>query len=221
MATSGGSFPRRATAIDELTRDDHYYLDANDQCAFIGEYTAGAGYRHSQTNQLIHNLKKGTEKRGTAEWYYKERAIEQAAAAFRAVLSDRALSGYTYVPIPPSKARGDPGYDDRMTQVLLAILPSQPIDARELIVQTESTAAAHESPARRDPCEIQARYRVDEELTSPAPAALIVVDDVLTTGAHFKAAQSVLIRRFAGVPMFGLFVARRALPEDDVAEVFE
>ena len=217
MATSGGSFPRRATAIDELTRADHYYLDANDQCAFIGEYTARAGYQHSQTNQLIHNLKKGMEKRGTGEWYYKERAIERAAAAFRAVLSEQALAEYTFVPIPPSKARGDAHYDDRMARVLQAIRPSQPIDARELILQTESTLAAHESSARRDPHDIQTRYRVDERLSLPSPVALIVVDDVLTTGAHFKAAQSVLNRCFPGVPVFGLFVARRALPEDDLA----
>ena len=217
MATSGGSFPRNATAIDELTRADHYYLDANDQCAFIGEYTAHAGYQHSQTNQLIHNLKKGMEKRGTGEWYYKERAIEQAAAAFRAVLSEQALTAYTFVPIPSSKARGDPGYDDRMARVLEAIRPSQPIDARELIVQTESMLAAHESLAHRDPHDIQTRYRVEEGLSSPTPVALIVVDDMLTTGAHFKAAQSVLNKRFPRVPIFGLFVARRALPEDDLA----
>ena len=42
--------------IDELTRRDHYYLDET-ECVFIGEYTARAGYQHSQTNQLILNLK--------------------------------------------------------------------------------------------------------------------------------------------------------------------
>ena len=213
MATSGGSFPRHATAIDELTRADHFYLDASDKCVFIGEYTARAGFEHSQTNQLIHNLKKGMEKRGTAEWHYKEQAIAQAAAAFRAVLSEQALTAYTFVPIPPSKAVNDPRYDNRMTRVLRAIRPSQPIDTRELIVQTESTMAAHESLERRDPRDIETRYRLDERLSLPTPAALIVVDDMLTTGAHFKAAKTLLNGRFAGVPIFGLFIARRALPE--------
>ena len=157
------------------------------------------------------------DKRGTGEWYYKERAIEQAAAAFRAVLSEQALASHTFVPIPPSKARGDPCYDDRMVRVLRAIRPSQPIDARELIVRTKGTLAAHWSLARRDPHAIQTRYRIEERLCSPSPVALIVVDDVLTTGAHFKAAQSLLNGRFSGVPVFGLVAARRALPEEDLS----
>ena len=46
------------TKLDELNLTDHRHLDARDECYFIGEYTAGRGYSHSATNQLILNLKK-------------------------------------------------------------------------------------------------------------------------------------------------------------------
>ena len=215
MATSSGSFPRRVTWIDELTRRDHYYLDENDKCAFVGEYTAHAGFQHSQTNRLIFNLNKGMERRGKADWRYKQAAISAAAKAFLAVLNKEAMDQYTFVPIPPSKARNDPGYDDRMTQILRQIRPSQRLDVRELIIQETSTVASHVSAVRQSPDQIEALYRLDQELVPPNPRAFVVVDDMLTTGAHFKAAKSVLAQRFPGKAIFGLFVARRALPDDD------
>ncbi len=141
MATSRGHFPRRATAVDELTRPDHYYLDEDDRCAFIGEYTARAGYQHSETNRLILNLKKGMDRRDKRDWRYKGMAIRQAGGTFAAVLNERTLDDYTFVPIPPSKAREAPGYDDRMVQVVRAIRPGRPVDGRELIVQSVSTEA--------------------------------------------------------------------------------
>ena len=50
----------------------------------------------------------------------------------------------TLVPIPPSKAKNDPLHDDRLIQMLRAIRPKGSLDIRELIVQMQSTAAAHE-----------------------------------------------------------------------------
>ena len=41
---------------------------------------------------------------------------------------------------------------------------------------------------------------------------IFIVDDVLTTGAHFVAAQSLLKRQFPETPIKGVFVARRVLP---------
>ena len=216
MATSKGSFPRHATSIDKLTRRDHYYLEATDVCAFIGEYTAGNDYRHSETNQLIFNLKKRMDRRGTPEWRYKKKAIRDVAATLKQILTEASLNEYTFVPIPPSKVRDDAEYDDRMSQVIRLIRPGQPVNMRELIIQTESMTAAHVSGNRPNPREIKALYRIDETLTSPKPVGLIIVDDVLTTGAHFKAAQSLFHERFEGVPVFGLFVARRALPRQEL-----
>lgn len=211
--TSKGNFPLRATQIDQLTRRQHFYLEESDFCAFIGEYTARTGFGYSETNQLIYNFKKGMERRNKPDWPYKLQAIQRVAATLEHILSEQALNNYTFVPIRPSKARDDPDYDDRMSQALQLIRPEQPIDMRELIVQTESTAAAHDSEDRPGPQAIARNYRIDEQLTSSQPVAFIVVDDMLTTGAHFKAAQSRLNRRFTGVPVYGLFVARRALPE--------
>lgn len=145
---SANTFPQRLTKIDDLTRPDHFYLTAQDDCYFLGEYTARKGYAFSATNQLILNFKKGMEKRGTAQWKYKERAIEEAAGAFRAALNNDWLNVATLVPIPPSKARTDPLYDDRMLRMTEAIRPQPRPDIRELVAQRASMAAAHEQDQR-------------------------------------------------------------------------
>ena len=78
--TSANTFPQRLTKIDDLARPDHFYLTAADEYYFLGEYTARKGYAFSATNQLILNFKKPMTVRNTAQWRYKEKAIDEAAA---------------------------------------------------------------------------------------------------------------------------------------------
>lgn len=154
-----------------------------DQCYFLREYTSGRGYAHSETNRLIHNLKKPPDRRGRPEWRYKELAIQQVAREFRDNLDLARLQRVTLVPMPPSKARGDPLYDDRMLRVLRAM------DVEAQLV---------------------AKLRIDGTLVIPPPESIAVVDDVLTTGAHFVAAKTLLAAQFPRAAVRGLFAARRA-----------
>jgi hypothetical protein len=205
---------KRIVKIDELTLPDHHYLDAQDICYYAGEYTAGEGHAYSDTNQLIHNFKKTVDKRGTPQWQYKEHAIVQAANIFRAAI--KADARVTFVPIPPSKAKSDPLYDDRMMRMLQRVCDGRPADIRELVVQTRSSDAAHLSRARPKPDDLLALYELDERLAEPAPSTIFVVDDVLTTGCHFKAVKRMLQRRFPDAVIVGFFIARRAPRSADV-----
>ena len=217
--TSGATFPARLTKVDDLTRPDHAHLGADDACYFIGEYTARRGYAYSPTNHLIFNFKKPVDRRGRPEWRYKEQAIQTAARALRHALRPEAIARLTFVPIPPSKARGDPLYDDRLTRMLHAIRAAPPLDIRELVIQTQSTEPAHGTDIRPRPAEIEALYRVDGALTEPMPHIIALVDDLLTTGAHFRAAKSVLSTCFPDVAIIGLFIARRAPDTADLEDL--
>jgi len=199
---------KRVLQIDELTRPDHHYLEAADICYYTGEYTAGEGHAYSDTNQLIHNFKKSVDKRGTAQWQHKETAILKAAHIFRAALKPDAQ--ITFVPIPPSKSKSDPLYDNRMLRLLQETCNNRPTDIREMVIQVQSTEAVHLSNLRPTPEELIANYYIDENLTEPTPKTILIVDDVLTTGCHFKAIQQLLVQRFPHVKIFGLFIARRA-----------
>ena len=193
--------------VDELVRSDHFYLDGQDDCYFLREYTSHQPFQFSETNQLIYNLKKSPDRKGRPEYRHKESAIRQVAGELRDALNPDWLRFATLVPTPPSKARGDPLYDDRISRMLTAM--GDNLDARELVIQPASTTPDHGATARRLPAEISGLYQIDDRLVSPTPRLLGIFDDVLVTGAHYKAMKSLLRARFPDAPIVGLFVARR------------
>ena len=56
--------------------------------------------------------------------------------------------------------------------------------------------------------ELRAVWRIDDALADPPPRRLCVLDDLLTTGLHFKVAQELLAARFAPAGVAGIFLAR-------------
>jgi hypothetical protein len=218
--TSGDIFPQRLTKIDELALPDHFYLTAADDCYFLGEYTARKGYAFSATNQLVLNFKKSVTVRNTPQWSHKERAIGKAAAAFRASLNENWLNVATLIPMPPSKAKKDPLYDDRLVRMLRTMRAQPALDVRELIVQRVSTNPVHDQQQRPRPEELEANYSINNNPINPAPQVIGLFDDVLTTGAHYRAASNVLHRAFPGMRIIGLFIARR-VPEAANIEDFD
>lgn len=222
MTTSGDTlFPSQLTKIDELTRGDHTFLEAGDECLFFGDYSARKGFSHSATNQLILNFKKPARYRGTASWHYKTQAINAAANAFTQNLG-AALSQLTLVPVPPSKLKIDPEYDDRVMDMLRAIRAPVGVspDVRELVQQTQPMTAAHESASRPPPDEWERVYAIDDALAQREPTWIGIIDDLLVTGCRFRAMSNVLKRRFPAVRITGLFLARRVPEATDFSEFF-
>jgi hypothetical protein len=101
----------RLRKIDEQSRPDHARLLPDDDCVYLYEYTSRKNYAFSATNSLIINLKK---KLGAPGYQYKVRDIGLAAQSFAEAINSAWLYGATLVPVPPSKAKSDAGYDDRM-----------------------------------------------------------------------------------------------------------
>ena len=105
-------------------------------------------------------------------------------------------------------------YDDRVLRIVHVMTTGLPCDVRELIVQTKDMPAAHETNIRPRPDEWYAAYAVDEAVAQPPPTNVLVIDDVLTAGAHFAGLKRRLIERFPGVTIFGVFYARRAVQQE-------
>jgi len=210
----------RLTQIDELIRGQHYYLEVGDLCYFFGEYTARQRAAFSETNQLIMNLKKGNERRGMPDYHYKEAAINRVAQMITSTIGN--INDYTFVPIPPSKCRTDAAYDDRMTAILRAAQGMNPaLDFRELIQQNQSTVASHASTGNRPtPDEIRANYSFDTSQLHGIRASIVIFDDVLTAGSHFKAMKQFLRQYLPDANILGLFVARTAR-EADLTSLFD
>ena len=204
----------KLSEIDDLSLSDHPDITADDRCFFFGEYTPDTGYEGSKTNDLILNFKKPPDRRSTSQWKYKEEAIEKIAEAFKKSFKADTLQKVTLVPIPSSRIKGDPLYDDRMLRVLkkLSKKLNKHLDIRELILQHKSTPPDHTARSRQSLQDLIENYYVDKKLINPKPEKIVLFDDVLTNGRHFTAAKQVLEKQYPSMKIFGVFVARTCTP---------
>lgn len=199
--------------IDELLLDQHASLSPEDECYYLFEYTAHQKTNYSRGNRLIINCKKPMDRRGKPEWGYKRNAIREIARELGACLPaviDFARA--TVIPVPPSKIRTHPAYDDRVLQILLHACPPGS-DIRELLVCKEDREAAHESDHNRPSvAEIQANYYLNPLMDEAVREKVVIFDDVITAGSHYKACRLFIESHFPGRAITGVFAARRVIP---------
>ncbi|OOF56071.1 hypothetical protein BKL49_10880 [Rodentibacter myodis] len=78
----------------------------------------------------------------------------------------------------------------------------------ELIIQGKSTEASHTiSEKRPTPEDLRKRYSLTKEIPDEV-THIILVDDVLTTGSHFKAIKSMIKAERPDIKVIGLFIAK-------------
>jgi hypothetical protein len=203
--------PNKLWKIDDSTVGQHFSLATTDQCFYIWEYAAGKGYSFSPSNQLVWNLKiKPTVcAKEPARARYKQQAIQHAALALRSLMPVSFVDGRaTFVPVPGSKAAKDPDYDDRLLQVLRQAFSGWSADVRVMLKLTESTAADHENDKRLAFDELLDITRLVSPSGIPPRPIVVIVDDVLNSGKHFKVAQSRILERFPRLQIRGVFLAR-------------
>jgi hypothetical protein len=217
------SLPNRLTWIDETNRNQHAFLQEGDRCLFFGEYFAGKGYQGGGTNQLMFNFKTlpSIARTNPARRNYKEGAIAIIATGLREVLGRDQIERLTFVPVPPSKTLGHADYDDRLTRALTMGCAGFNSDIRLLLRRSSSTESDHRMGDRLAPDTLYSLLELDSAALAAKPPreAIVLFDDVVTTGKSFKCCERRLRDAIpASVPIIGLFVARRILrnPFDDL-----
>jgi predicted amidophosphoribosyltransferase len=208
--------------IDDSNRRDHFYLKPEHECFFFYEFTARKPAAHSQGNQLILNLKKPISESQKPHYKWKISAISQSASLLNEVFkkASATLSDAVVCPIPPSKVISDPNYDDRMLQIAQKACVGTKGICLEILRQTQSYQASHlqQDGQRAKPADLEAIYQV----SAPPKPIVILIDDMLTTGAHFVAARDSILKLHPDTRVIGFFMARRALadPADDFDVAF-
>jgi predicted amidophosphoribosyltransferase len=204
-----------ATCLDDAARADHPYLSPSDECWWLAQYVAGPGYLAGGVNQLISNLKcrASVAAADPLRRHHKDRAIDAMASVLRTAVGRAWVESTTWIPIPPSRALRDPDYDDRLLRVLVRAFADCDLDLRVVLHQSSSTASDHLS-ANRISCEsLYARIQVNRDAIRARPLRdrLVLFDDVLTTGKHFKCCERRLRDTLPRIPIVGLFLARRVV----------
>lgn len=199
--------------IGPLERVDHRHITSHDDIFFLWEYISGKGYEGGNVNRLILNLKKSPLDINNPGYHYKNDSILKIANLLSTI--DK-MNFYTIVPIPPSKSKNDPGYDDRLIQILREWSRLSPtVQYMELIYQNNSTIASHLSEQRLDQQALLSNYRLDKSLKLEKNREIILIfDDILTTGSHYRAMADSLKPKFPDKKIKGFFLARRVFPKN-------
>ena len=192
------------------------FLEQGDRCLFFGEYFTAQGHEGGGTNQLIFNFKckPSDTAENPARHNYKEEAINCVAAGLRRAITRANAERLTWVPMPPSKVPGHPDYDDRLSRTLAKAFSGYDVDVRPLLRQAASTEADHAGGGRLSLDALSALIELNLPMLDALPLreGIVLFDDVLTTGKHFKACE----RRLRAVApeyfsITGVFIARRIL----------
>ena len=92
----------RLRKISDLLLSKHRLLKNGDVCCYIGEYCPRKGYKYSEFNQLIFNLKKPTSRKNEADYKYKEKAIQEVSGMLSRALEEEQTRKAICVPVPAS-----------------------------------------------------------------------------------------------------------------------
>ena len=106
---------------------------------------------------------------------------------------------------------------DRLGQRLIMRRPQQ----QPLATQTAASIAMRPATLYFRCPVVRSLGSTSENLIEPPPTYVIVVDDVVTTGLHFKAMKRILRQVFPNIPIVGYFVARRVPETIDIEAFFQ
>ena len=206
----------RWTYLDPILRSTRAHLTKNDLCYYY-LIRDGRGWDdgpHAEANQLIINFKHDPQKYEAHSWpmHYKRQAIRTLAGyvssffvAQRGVLGDTKVF---IVPIPTSKPRSSQGHDTRMDDLCRIVEGNVPwVSYLPLLDTKRDIGKAHKQSGSRDPVVLAQNMACGEMPRSNAERCVVLVDDVLTTGAHYAACKQVIRSKFPDVVIIGLFLS--------------
>lgn len=177
-----------------------------DEVFYLREYKkhqAGDPYTKGGTYDLITNFKKPVNRKGKPEYWYKEKAIAQMAEELGMFLPTKSVY---VVPVPTSKQKDDVDYDNRLVQVLEQVARANPKIIPLDVFDCIETCQPSHLGGSRNPEEIRTNLRV---APLPQPCSIVVlVDDVLLSGAHFAACKAMILEQSPQTRVVGAFWAR-------------
>jgi len=182
------------------------YLNEKTHSFYRYEYVSKGSYTQFPVNSLILNFKMSIEEKGKERWHYKKEAIDLFATAIiknvRLPIQDT-----IFLPMPTSKPRKHPEFDSRLDEVVDIITKQtgQLVGYNLDLINEE--IPYHISGENRDPDQIYININFNpfQDLN---PKRVILIDDVITTGAHFVACIRKINSIYPDTSVVGFFLAK-------------
>lgn len=191
-------------AGDDRTR---WHLNsARDTIYFCREHISHGSFDASETNHHIWNLKKKPPVPANL-LKYKREAIQIFAEELAPFIEEMDIDDACMTWVPPSKAKNDPKYDDRIERVVAIVCEKTGVAPVEVFENKATREPLHDNDERRNPHAIAANLKwCDCDLSEFD--TIYIVDDVLTTGANFRAVTDKIREKFKDINIIGIVWAR-------------
>lgn len=209
-----------ASEWSRITRIDgrnHRHLDSDDICMFLHTMETH-GYdemdKWSDTYRTIHEFKANPIRSRDSYSYgqRKKRATERIAADLISFFAsnDRAPEAkFLLIPAVTSKPEGHPEHDDRLLEVCRAVAEAMDsVTCANILSIDEELPSAHGCAGMRRPADLLPHIAVDATFPIDGHDVLLVFDDVITTGGHYKACKQAIQLAYGDVNAAGIFWAR-------------
>lgn len=189
--------------IDKLNKP--YYLDDTDYCVYAREHVDG-GYEVSESNKMIFNYKKPISYKNTPQWYYKNHSIGLFASELNLLKFPK---NSILIPAPTSKPRTSPLFDSRIDDTLERFIEYRDdLIIQKIIDVTEELRDSHSEGGTRNPDYLSQFITVYDFTIENLPERVFYIDDMITSGGHFKACKTAFHKKYPDIKFIGVFWAR-------------
>lgn len=191
--------------IDAITISTITHLNNSDECFYAKDYLTGFGFQGGSANSDILNFKKAP---GTPGQHYRAQAINKFALEASSLFDCDSGKKFAVTAIPSSKVTTDPLYDRRFEDFFDQLKQFCPcLEVFWPVVAINTVQPIHQTSGARNPNSLMQNYRYTG-FPNTEPSNLIVFDDLLTSGAHFRAYKDFIIQSGFGGKVFGVFWAK-------------
>lgn len=206
------------TRISRVNSFNHRELDGEDICLFLHTretHQYGEIDQWSYAYQTIENFKISPValQNNPARKRYKKQAVQTITNDLAMLFRDaNPRARFLLVPAVTSKSKTDPNYDDRLIKVCSTVASRFPnVDSFELLSISRTIASAHTDAGTRNVNALFSNIVVDTSIAIRDYASVLIFDDVISSGAHFKACKLAIQRAYGNdVLIEGVFWARTA-----------
>jgi len=182
------------------------YLNETTHSFYLYEYVSKGSYKQFPDNSPIMNFKMSIKEKGKERWRYKKEAINLFANAIikRVRLP---IQNTIFIPMPTSNPRKHPEFDSRLDDVvdIISKQTGQLVGYNLDLINEE--IPYHISGENREPDQIYNNINF-LPFKDTTLKRIILIDDVITTGAHFVACIRKINSNHPDTDVVGFFLAK-------------